>query len=300
MLLRRKLPVLWATLVGALVAAMVVAFFVFVQSGEATPQAADEQPSASASPKIVGGTEVSDGKYPFIALMNIQVKSDGTFWNSCGASLIDQDSVLTAAHCLVGVFDPKKHKLQVYVGRTVRSSNQGQVRDWKSISIHPNYNPQNSAYDAAVINLGRAVMGITPINLATSTQNNLESPGSKATVAGWGNTFANPPDPPGPSNNPDRMHEAQVPIYSDASAQQALRQRDIVYLPPLMIGAGGKEVDSCQGDSGGPLFTQVSGKYTQIGIVSSGYGCGAGTPGIYTEVNNPSIRDFITTKAATK
>ena len=41
MVLRRKLPVLWATLVGALVAAM-VAFFVFVQSGEAAPQAADK------------------------------------------------------------------------------------------------------------------------------------------------------------------------------------------------------------------------------------------------------------------
>ena len=35
---------LWATLLGALVAAMVVSFFVFVQSGKAAPQAADEQP----------------------------------------------------------------------------------------------------------------------------------------------------------------------------------------------------------------------------------------------------------------
>jgi len=43
---------LWATLVGALVAAMVVSFFVFVQSGEAGPQAADEQtPYASVSPR---------------------------------------------------------------------------------------------------------------------------------------------------------------------------------------------------------------------------------------------------------
>src|SRR5215210_1166511 len=125
MVLRRKPPVLWATLVGALVAAMVVAFFVFVQSGEATPQAADKQPSASESPKIVGGTAVPDGKYPFIALMDVQRKSDGAFLTSCGASLIDQDSVLTAAHCLYGLFNPKSHKLQVYVGRTVRSSNQG-------------------------------------------------------------------------------------------------------------------------------------------------------------------------------
>ena len=60
---------LWATLVGALVAAMVVvSLIVFVGSGEATPQAADEQtPYASVSPKspmIVGGTAVPSGNYP--------------------------------------------------------------------------------------------------------------------------------------------------------------------------------------------------------------------------------------------
>jgi secreted trypsin-like serine protease len=294
MLLRRKLPVLWATLVGALVAAMVVAFFVFVQSGEAAPQAADKQPSASVSPMIVGGTEVSDGKYPFMAMLDFR-SPKGEFLGFCAASLIDQDSVLTAAHCLVGL--PKKFELRVVVGRTVRSSTQGQVRDPKNGYVHPGYNPKNMANDAAVINLRRAVSGITPIQLATSTQNNLESPGSKAMVAGWGNTFANPPDPPGPPNNPDRMHQVQVPIYSDASAKQVYGK---YYVPQVMIPAGGKNgVGPCQGDSGGPLFAQVSGTYTQIGITSWGGGCAVGKPAIYTEVNNPSIRDFIT-NAATK
>jgi hypothetical protein len=64
---------LWATLVGALVAAMVVSVVVFVQSGEAVPQAADEQtPYASVSPKsplIVGGTAVPNGKYPFMVAL---------------------------------------------------------------------------------------------------------------------------------------------------------------------------------------------------------------------------------------
>jgi secreted trypsin-like serine protease len=299
MVLRRKLPFLWAILVvGALVAAVMVvaSFLVFVQSGEAAPQTADKQPSAPVSPLIVGGTEVPNGKYPFVALMDVDTRN-GQHITSCGGSLIDQDSVLTAAHCLYGLFNPKSHKLQVYVGRTVRSSNQGQVRSWKSIFIHPNYNPQkNEAYDAAVINLSSPVSGITPFKLATSSQNTLESPGRTATVAGWGNTFANPPDPPGGPSNPDRMLQAQAPIYSDAIGQQAYGKS---YVPSLMIPAGGKTVDTCQGDSGGPLFTQVSGQYTQIGIVSWGFGCGAGKPGVYAEVNNSSISDFIT-KSATK
>jgi secreted trypsin-like serine protease len=292
MVLRRKLPVLWATLAGALVAAMVVAFFVFVQSGEAAPQAADKQPSAPVSPKIVGGTEVPNGKYPFMALMDVDRPNGQHAW-SCGGSLIDQDSVLTAAHCLYGL--PNRFKLQVIVGRTVRSSNQGQVRSRKRINIHPDYNPlRNQAYDAAVITLSRAVTGITPINLATSTQNDLERPGRNATVAGWGNSFANPPDPPGEPNYPNRMHEAQVPIFSDARAKQVYGQD---YVPPVMIPAGGTRVDTCQADSGGPLFAQVSGKYTQIGITSWGFGCAAGKPGVYAEVNKPSIRAFITNAA---
>ena len=65
---------LWATLVRALVAAMVVvSLIVFAQSGEAAPQAADEQtPYASVSlksPMIVGGTAVPNGKYPFMAAL---------------------------------------------------------------------------------------------------------------------------------------------------------------------------------------------------------------------------------------
>ena len=45
-------------------------------------------------PYIVGGTPVPDGKYPFMAFVEITFK-DGT-GATCGGTLIDQDSVLTA------------------------------------------------------------------------------------------------------------------------------------------------------------------------------------------------------------
>ena len=106
---------LWATLVGALVAAMVVSFFVFVRSGEAAPHTADEQtPYASVSPKtpmIVGGTAVPNGKYPFMAY--VKLYRNGKPDASCGGSLIDRNSVLTAAHCLLNTTGAV-----VVVGRT--------------------------------------------------------------------------------------------------------------------------------------------------------------------------------------
>jgi secreted trypsin-like serine protease len=317
---------LWATIVGTLVAAMGMSFFMFVQSGEAAPQpVADEQPPpyASVSPKIVGGTEVTNGKYPFMAFIELYRK--GKWFRDCGGTLIDRDSVLTAAHCL-----EKATAARVIVGRTVRSSFQGRIR-WASAGfIHPRFNEKNLKYDAGVLTLRHAIMGIHPIKLATSKQNNLERPGRKATVAGWGNTIASSPwDPPLPGGPeiPDRMHEAQVPIVSDSSAEQIYdprpetrHTRGVNYSPLLHIAAGESGKDTCHGDSGGPLFLALgpdgsgdngddgkngdgdkggsTGKYTQIGITSFGPGCAYKYfPTAYTEVNNPRIRNWILSAA---
>jgi secreted trypsin-like serine protease len=310
-----RLP-LWVTLLAALVTA-VVAFFVFVQSGEAA-QATDEQPSAKA-PKIIGGKPAPNGKYPFMAAL-VNPTRPGPFSDQqfCGGSLIDKNSVLTAGHCVFGDppfvppgFTQTPQNTQVIVGRSVLNSDQGKVRNVKDIYVHPLYkglgNPVQS-HDAAVLTLSRPVSGNTPIKPATSRQNYLERPGRDAKAAGWGSTTRRPACGPGPQPEfANRVREARVPIISDSKAAQAYRQLPqcagvTAFVPRLMIAAGGKGKDTCQGDSGSPLFVArnggSSGKYTQIGITSFGPGCAyKDFPGAYTEVNNPSIRSFITRAA---
>jgi trypsin len=252
-----------------------------VHSGEAAPQAADERPSsASVSPMIVGGTAVPDREYPFVAFVTLY--RNGKPDASCGGSLIDQNSVLTAAHCLLNTTGAV-----VVIGRTdLKNKNRGQEIGASRPFIHPRYN--GKGYDAGVLKLSRAVKGIRPIKLATAKQNNLEKPGRKLTVAGWGLTGFK-------STQPNRLRQARVPVVSDRRAE---RSYDAVlgpsgYVPPLMIAAGNSKVNGCVGDSGGPLFD--SGSRTQVGIVSGGYyKCGtARYPGVYTEVNNTNIRNFI-------
>jgi secreted trypsin-like serine protease len=274
---------LWATLVGTLVAAMVVTFFVFVRSGQAAPQTADEQtPYASVSPKspmIVGGTGVPNGTYAFMAYITLY--RNGMPDASCAGSLIDQDSVLTAAHCLQNTTGAV-----VVIGRTDLRKNLGQEIGASRPFIHPRY--LGNGYDAGVLKLRRPVKGIKPIKLATANQNNLETPRRKLTVAGWGLMGFN-------GTLPNRLRQAQVPVVSDRRAESSYDAllEPSGYVPPIMIAAGNSKVNACVGDSGGPLFD--SGSRTQVGIVSGGYyKCGTERfPGVYTDVNNPNIRNFI-------
>jgi secreted trypsin-like serine protease len=269
---------------------------------------------------------VADRKYSFVAALLNTNKGHKAFQQQfCGGSLIDRDSVLTAAHCVTGTrgFPVPPRPLRITVGRTVLNSDQGQKRRVSRIFIHPRYNGDTVTYDAAVLKLSSSVSGIAPIKLATSRQNYLERPGRNATVAGWGSTTARPACRPSfvSPEFPYRMRHAQVPIVSDSRADQLYQ--DICrfigpsyshYIPRLMVAAGGTGKDACQGDSGGPLFVArapdgngdndgkngdgdngTSGaKYTQIGITSFGPGCGTERyPGAYTEVNASPIARFI-------
>jgi secreted trypsin-like serine protease len=290
---------LWATLVGALVAAMGASFFVFVQSGEAVPRAADERPSSASvvSPMIVGGTAVPNGKFPFMAALLDKRKPGGAFQEQiCTGTLIDKNSVLTAAHCFFkpnNVLD-RGIRLQVTVGRTDLSKNQGQIRSVPTVIIDRRY--KGNVYDVAVLKLSRPVKGIKPIKLATAKQNNLEKPGHILTAAGWGSVRSKPK---GFKDYPKHMREVSIPVVSDARAKRAYDtfppSANRKYYPSLEVAAGKKGKGPCWGDSGGPLFDP--GSRTQVGITTHGpprkICASARYPANFTEINNPKIRNFI-------
>jgi secreted trypsin-like serine protease len=265
---------LWVVMLTAVGAAL-VSLLALLQWD--TPVRAEDG-QGEIQPQIVGGQPVPDGKYAFMAVLTIR-EADGTYL--CGGTLIDPNSVLTAAHCVERALD-----VSLSVGQTDRrQADQGQDRDALRWFIHPRYNGLvDDRYDAAVLTLNRRVADIKPIKLATARQDGLEKPGRNLTVAGWGTTSEG-------GNTSDRMREVSVPVVSDARAQSVYGTGS--YFPRLMVAAGVEGKDSCQGDSGGPLFKPGAPR-AQVGIVSFGTGCArADFPGVYTEVNNRGVRSFI-------
>ena len=272
-----------------LFAALVIA--VLVGLGVAVPVLANDGPVQI---QVVGGDPVPNGKYPFMtSIQRDTSKSDGYREHYCGGTLIDRNSVLTAAHCVEDIGPRTFRELRIVVGVTVLSSDQGQARRidrLSDIDIHPDFNRRTSEYDAAVIKLGRPVKRIAPIALAEPDESgdHLENPPGTATVTGWGNMQ------PG---YPKRMQEAQLPLVSDASCESSYGR---VFYPALMLCAGDGETDACYGDSGGPMFVEdPDGVRRQIGITSWGKGCAEpGFPGVYTEVNAEPIHSFIVRAAS--
>jgi secreted trypsin-like serine protease len=248
------------------------------------------QSDPDVQPSIVGGTAVPGGKYKFIAALRDVTRGTTAYQQQfCGGSLIDSNSVLTAAHCVEGA---TRVQLRVTVGRTVLNSNQGQTRSVAAIYKHPRYlSVRSQANDAAVLKLSSPVRGIAPAKIPTARLNSMERPGRTATIAGWGNTRKQDPDFSQPDSYPNQMREAKVPIVSDAKGKRVYGSS---YVSSVMLAAGREGKDTCQGDSGGPIFVPTqSGRY-QIGMTSFGAGCGArGFPGVYAEANSKSIRTFI-------
>uniref|UniRef100_A0A8I3NCJ0 Transmembrane protease serine n=1 Tax=Canis lupus familiaris TaxID=9615 RepID=A0A8I3NCJ0_CANLF len=215
--------------------------------------------TARQSLRIVGGTQVEEGEWPWQA----SLQWDGI--HRCGATLINSTWLVSAAHCFRTYNDPARWTVSFGVTINPPKMKQGLRR----IFVHEKYKYPSHDYDISVAELSSPVPYTNAVHRICLPDASHEfPPGSEMFVTGFG-ALQND----GSSQN--HLRQAQVDLIDTQTCNEPQSYNGAI--TPRMLCAGflkGKR-DACQGDSGGPLVSPDARDIWYLaGIVSWGDECG--------------------------
>lgn len=236
---------------------------------------------AFSSGDIIDGEEAQPGEAPYI----ISLELFGSHY--CAGSILDENTVLTAGHCLS--YPASSYK--VSAGKHLRSSTVGvqTVKVAKTI-VHHLYGNGVGPNDVGLIKLA------TPLDLNTwkRTDNPVgsiklihkqHSPAGDGILYGWGTDRSN--------NLPDALQKLDIPIINYEDCKKELPSNAPIDPVNICTHFKGTNKGACSGDSGGPLVKYSDSGLELVGIVSWGYvPCTSSRyPSVYTSV--ASFLDWI-------
>ncbi|CAL4084489.1 unnamed protein product, partial [Meganyctiphanes norvegica] len=224
--------------------------------------------------RIVGGVDSELHEWRWQAALRLREDN----LQFCGATLIADHWLLTAAHCMVNF---QTSSVIVSLGEHDKTTGSDTTAtrhvDIKRSIIHPDYDDSTQNNDIALLELESYTSNsaIHPICLPTKHIGTTFAE-ETGTVTGWGTTSWQ-------GSSSDHLQEVELPIISNEKCSNDLENYEIT---DNMICTYAVGKDACQGDSGGPLvWKSPSGHYNLVGVVSFGYRCAeTGYPGVYTRV----------------
>uniref|UniRef100_A0A1A9X0W1 Peptidase S1 domain-containing protein n=1 Tax=Glossina brevipalpis TaxID=37001 RepID=A0A1A9X0W1_9MUSC len=223
----------------------------------------------NASGRIVGGEATTIADAGFMVSLRVSNKF------ICGGSLLTNEYVITAAHCVKG-FSP--NSLTV-VGGITRLSEMGIRRGVTKIILPKDYNHRTFHKDAAVLKLSDKMeaKNIKTIELCNKTWRL----GDFIQIYGWGQVSENI------QSSSNVLRTVTVPLVGRKKCSSMYKKEGTI--TQTMFCAGNlKGKDSCSGDSGGPAVFEGQ----LCGIVSWGVGCARPEyPGVYTSIK--AVKEFI-------
>ena len=261
--------------------------------------------------RIVGGQEIKSSSIPHqVALrMGYWDRYSGdlilpdTSKSFCGGTLISEEWVLTAAHCLHGSY----RSILVTTGHSVNyyaaAKREPGFQESKILQefTHRQYRRDqvDQGYDIALIQLKNKFTFseyVQPACLPPKDEfDPLHSYGNGENypvclISGWGDEVE------GAGRGSSKLRYATIPLIPNRECNSLYRKQGLrATLPEGKVLCGGVVeggIDTCQGDSGGPLTCYIGGRWTVTGVVSWGYGCATkGLPGAYSAVDY--FRDWI-------
>jgi len=228
--------------------------------------------------RIVGGSDAVRGSLPWIVSIQYKYIRD----HFCGGTIIGKRWILTAAHC----FKNGKIAINIIAGEHNLRNNEGSEQ---SIQVDPNgfychsgYNSKSHDNDICLLKLSQDLrfdQFTQPACLPKIANIDRDyRPGDNVIISGWGTLSFR-------GSSPNTLQMIDVPLISTQDCNSREGYRGKILSSMICAGELSGGVDACQGDSGGPLVKKVDNKWTVLGVVSWGIGCGRkNAPGVYTRV----------------